>query len=147
MKAVSELVAVLIVLAIVVGVAVGVSLIITGIVQNQSPRSSDLVVSGGKAYLDASTLVIKATITVFGSDPVTVTRVEVFKGTTSIAGSVSVYIQSTMLSPGSSTEIVVYVRGVSGLTLMSGDILTLVVYWQDMTTGQTSVSRGEVIVS
>jgi len=147
MKGISELIVLLIVIVIVIGAAVGASLIVSGLIQKQTTRSSDLVVSGGKAYLDKSTLVLKVIVTVIGTNPVSISGVEVYKGSQKISVSSSnIYTPIFFsLKPGDSYEIVIYLYGSSGINI--GDVLTIVVYWQDVATGTKSASRGTVIVS
>jgi len=147
MRCISELIVLLIIVVIVIGVAVGASLIVSGLMQKQTTRSSDLVVSGGRAYLDRSTLIVRILVTAVGTNPVNINNVEVYKGVQKISATSS-YIYRPLFSslkPGDSWEINMYLYGVSGINI--GDTLTVIVYWEDIATGTKSVSRGSVIVS
>jgi len=147
LKSISELIALLIVVAIIIGATVTASLIVSGLMQKQNAVAADLVFSGGGAYLDGTTLVVKATATVVGSSRIVINSVEVYKGTTKIsAGSVSAYYPPYPLAPGSSYEIIIYFYGIGGTSVAKGDRLTVVIYWTDTTTGTRSASRGTVIV-
>jgi len=148
MKAISELIALLIVIAIVIGAAVAASMIVSGLMQKQGTRTADLVLSGGRAYLDGTTLVVKVTATVVGSDPIRINSVEIYKGTQKItAASSSLYYPLYTLNPGSSYDIIVYLYGFSGASVNRGDTIIMVVYWEDVATGARSASRGTVVVT
>lgn len=147
MRAISELIALLVVIAIVVGVTVGATSIISGLVERQNPKVADVVVSGGKAYLDGTTLVVKVSVTALGSDPVSITGVAVFKGTQSVsATSSTVLYPSGLVYPGNSYELIIYLYGFTG-SVAKGDTLTVVIYWSNAVTKASSVSRGTAVVT
>lgn len=137
----------LVVIAIVVGVSVGATSIISRLVERQNPKIADVVVSGGKAYLDGTTLVVKVSVTALGSDPVSITGVAVLKGVQTItAASSSVYFPAGLVYPGNSYELIIYLYGFSG-SVAKGDALTVVVYWSNAVTRASSVSRGTAVVT
>lgn len=144
MRVVSELLATLIVIALTIGACIVAVTIISGILQKHAPKGTDLIISG-TGYTTTNTLVVKLTLVVSGSDPVSINTVEIYKGTTKITPTSSTTLGCSRVYPGSNCELVVKYYGVS--TVNSGDTLTVLVYWTDIISGASGVSRGTVSVS
>jgi hypothetical protein len=137
--------ALLIVVVLVVGAAIAVGMIVSSMLQKQKPGSTDLVIEDGSATLLGSALSVKLSLVPVGTEPISISKIEVYKGTSTVSYTSSTVYTANTLYPGSQYEVNVILFGVSGVS--SGDTLMVVVYWQGIgSQGVSGASKYQVEV-
>ena len=144
MRAVSEFMALLIAVGVVVATSIVVATIVSGFMSRQVPSAAVLSVSITYAKLRDGNLYIKGVLVPVGKEPLAISRIEVYKGSSTVSFTSAERLAPSTLYPGRTYEFEVVLRAVA--TASYNDRIVVVVHWATAT-GQTGASSASATVS